>query len=336
MQSGLSSGGSDDRPGMETGDGNVDKKEIVAPPAKEPSALLLEKAIRGIVREELKNPGKESAALTPTALDAFWLFILLGNITFVLWFFSESQIASKRLDLLTKIVPWLGTSAFALGYTWARDQILALTRKRLFKIGQLMLFVLLSLSQLPILAIRPRIQPDDAQARIGDQKESRKNGDRVWLTLGTYGIRVDLLTRQLADSLTTPADFELGYSDLLGGLWGRGSQPQWYLKYRTDIVTSGPRIDITIDKTDSGYDRTFLSSNPHTFAGLPVKVKDAHTLQIRGSEGEAGDIHSLELPFGVYEIKAEYAACHKESTTQKIDMNNRSIERFKVTFEECP
>ena len=305
------------------------------PPEQDSSSTLLEKAIRGIVRDEMNYPPRETGILTPKGSDAFWLFILLGNITFVLWFLSESQVASEKLDLLTKIVPWLGTSAFALGYTWARDKVLALTRHGLFKIGQLLLFLVLFLSQLPILSIRPAILPQDALAKIADQKEPRKDGERIWLTLGTYKVKIDLLTRQPADDLTTSAEFELGYPDLLGSWWGKGGQPHWYLKYRSDIGTSGANTDITITKTDSSFDKSFLNSNLHTYENIPVNIKDANTLHIRGTEKVVGDLHSLDLPFGVYEIRANYLTCQKESDPQVIDMKNRGVDRFYVKFGEC-
>jgi hypothetical protein len=134
-----------------------------------------------------------------------------------------------------------------------------------------------------------------------------------------------------------PTAFEISYLDLLKGWWGKGTQPQWYLKYSTRIKTQGPDTVITIRKLDGPFAKSFRTGD-RVVMEKPQKLEgdfeDSNTLIIHGTKAEEGDDLALDLPFGVYEITVKYLQTGKAPPSKVIDMNDRSVERFAVEFEE--
>jgi hypothetical protein len=274
-----------------------------------PPVNRLEDAIRQIVREELNSPTKieSSEASRPTWKDAFWLAIFVIDVGLLLWWIPGSLLKDEHLDFLTKLVPWLGSYLFVLGYSWFRERILVFSRTKLFKgtlIALLVLLIPLYGSQMRLFHVSPRVEPKE-ETILKIDNETEKDPENIWQSLRRHDVTV-------TDSAgKNERKFVLGFGDIFRSLMDSSYRPRWPLLYEVLIATQDPEAEVIIEKTDSEFDRDFVNQQVFSKTGLPLKFAGDRklTLHFIAPENQVGDTDTLRLPYGIYKMIARKESC---------------------------
>src|SRR5712692_2861467 len=102
--------------------------------------------LRAIVREVLQEGDSKArrAKPRPTGADAFWLVLFVADVGLFLAWLPTAILRNEQVEFLGKVLPWAGSGAYVLGYTWFREHILKWSRQFWFKALQVTGAVMLS------------------------------------------------------------------------------------------------------------------------------------------------------------------------------------------------
>lgn len=259
----------------------------------------LTEAVRELIRQELQSPQETQAAVEPRISDAGWLLLTIADLVLLLSLVPARWFESPLAGVLEKLVPWLCSGLFLVGYTWFRDRLLIFTRTRYFKIALLSVFPLLLVSYTPVFAIRFMVEPAAGASLLVDGKPANPSG-KIWLHLRSYEISV-----RSAQSGATGRDLEIGPSDLWRGIFGLfGNKVDCPLLWDVELMRSDQRSQLRIEGIT---DQTFLQ-NPSVGGSFS---RDGESILFHFPEG--GVLVHAKLPVGRYRIRAESPGCEPSS-----------------------
>jgi len=261
-----------------------------------PSEALAE-AIRALVREELQQPIPSTVAKQPpTWQDAVWLLILIVNIVLCVALIPERWLKDPALEMVGKVLPWLGGGTFVLGTTWFRDRLLAFSRSRRFKIAMASAIAPLVLLQIHFIPLRPQVDPADSHFFVdGELQEGHFDGDtRIWVKLSRHTFKVQ---PHESGGSATERTIEWGWLRVLQVSLSN-HQPQWALIYPVNITSNGKGCRVHIRKVSAKgqFDSDFFDERLK-------KVADALEFEPKFDSDE------VRLPLGTYEFSVEKAGC---------------------------
>lgn len=282
-----------------------------------PAAVRLEESLRDLVHEEMGLQRAAAQRPTPSRTDAFWLFLCVADAALLLWLLPDEKLSNKKLELIGKLVTWIGGSLFVLGYVWFRDLFLAYVRNRSFKITLAVLpffLVPLYVTRMDVLTIAHEIKPSYAELEI-DKLPAQKDKNR--LSLRTHDIIVRVKARDNDDKEKIyERPFTLRPGDVWRSWWNT-EKTLWPVDFPflVHFNFEGPqRIELT--KDDRIFDPEFRKQRPK----LTFQNEDREDTSREGSwredgamtfnwplkPGEVGSI-GLKLPYGKYQLIATFA-----------------------------
>jgi hypothetical protein len=276
-----------------------------------PAIARLEESLRDLVQDEMGHVRAITQPQVPSRSDAFWLFLSAADAALLLWIIPDAMLTNKRLELLGKIVTWLGGSLFVLGYVWFRERFLGYVRNRGFKITLAVIPVMVVpfyLTQFDIFRIKPVVEPSSAELEIQGEKRSIENL-KVSLSGSTVIVR---LRGQGPNAPVYERPFPMTAGDVWRS-WFYNEQPYWPLVFEVPLGFNkeGPEKIVASKETkvfDSGYvpELTYMNGAQQLkLAGTWEKDKSISW----GWPYEPGTKNSirLTLPYGKYRLIATYA-----------------------------
>jgi hypothetical protein len=289
-----------------------------------PSAALVE-AVRALVREELDRPAPPITPVqSPTWRDGFWLLVFVVNVVFFVDLIPEKWSKHPALEMLGRILPWLGGGTFVLGATWFRERLLAFSRSRRFMVTMAAACVPLLLLQVRFVSLRPKIDPPDSPFYVDGALQTPQQGTfqgqaRIWLRLTGHAFKI-----QPHDSggKTAERAIEWGWTRLLGA-WLGNHQPQWALVYPLTITTDGEGCKVHIAKSNpkEQLDTDFYDER--------LKKAD-DSLEFEPKDNS----ETIKLPMGTYEFSVEKKGC--ETLKPPGPVNVPSKEPLDLGTMTCP
>jgi hypothetical protein len=261
--------------------------------------------------------------------DAFWLTLAVLNAALFLWLLPDKILKSDWLDLLSgKIAPWLATSAFVAGYTWWRDEVLAFSRSKFFRVLQIPLLVFLTFMEVPIVKVRAEFSPPDAELQIDGAAAGRMAAD--WQG-NVYQHELWLLPRPHHLELQPPSTWgkvdvnsqsiELSWRDIVHAIAARPVF-RWSVVWPvliTDPVCPPDRIivvrqDNPADPKFNPFDPNYLAtwaqrqeirpvSSTWPYEPPPPGVKAYNAVEIPVPSGDDSDV-TVRMPSGTYQFIA--------------------------------
>ena len=314
-------------------------KEVVSQAGKPPShdqsfdpsnstpSIKLEQAIREVVREELGRPIQhERVEPKPTLSDAVWWLLCVIDIGLLLWWIPETFFENRKVDFYIKAAAWVGSYLFLLSYAWFKDQILAFSRRRIFKsliIGALVILFPVYVSLLPIFSLNPRVEPKTAELIVDGKTEAKVRPDDLRLSFGVHKITV--VDASDVEGSPNSRPFQVGYSDFFRAWFWKDGRPYWPLLYAVAVQAHEPGVTIIIRKKDGDFDRDFANKKPtpSTEFGAPVKfIEPGKALSFLAIENV---IDSISLPYGTYEFTGLKEGCG-QSQPQSISSNDAAAQ----------
>ena len=270
-------------------------------PGSAPPSEALVEAIRGLVREELKRPPPPpAAAQPPTWRDAFWLLVLVTDVVLFVGLLPEKGWNNPALEIIGKVLPWLGGGTFVLGATWFHDRLLAFSRSRASKMMLAYGFVPLLMFNVRFVPLWPTVEPSGSLFYVDDILQKPDLGQVGFQGESRIGLRLAHHTFKILPhetSSTKERTIEWSWPRLLK--FGPGShQPQWSLIYPLTIVTDGAGCKVTISKFEpkEQLDTDFYDSRVRRVADcLEFEPKDTS--------------ETIELPMGKYRLRVEKTGC---------------------------
>lgn len=274
----------------------------------------LESAIRELVREELKKgpqPVTQEPPLQPKPSDGFWLFISITNIAMFFWWIPEGLWNNNIIDTLLKLVPWLGSSLFVLGYTWCHKRILELSRHRYFKAVQLAFlsfFLLLGFTQLSIFPINPLVEPEEAVLEINGKPYDKNQRKNIRLPIKNYKVLIKNDKQVASNEGPDVRQFYISYGDFIKTFWDSDYRPYFSPLYDVILHTQEPLTEVVIEKQGHDFDSDFLNNPRASHIGAPVEVDGKRTLHFRWPSPD-DTAHTLRLPYGNYKWMIKNESC---------------------------
>ncbi len=300
------------------------RSDLPAPEEEPSAAVQLETAIRSLVREELGKPQtQDEPEIVPRASDAGWFLVVVTNSVLLLTLVPDEWFKDPRIEILGKLVPWLGSGLFLVGCTWFRDRFLQIGRQRAFKVGMVITLVVLSLIQLPLFSINIAAAPADAKVLV----DSRLLDDPTrhqWLTLGRHEVRV---VQSLGEDRNERI-FSLSSADLLPGFLGWSPERlRCPLLWKVDFaVPDHPGATLRIESSDGAFDDHFWNS----YAETPlVRISDSSDSTALFTLRSNSYAESAMIPVGSYRVTAQVQGCALESQNVRVGPGTDST----VTFE---
>jgi len=279
-----------------------------------PPAVRLEESLRDLVHEEMGVVRASAPKQLPSSSDAFWLFLCVADAALLLWLLPDAMLANKRMELVGKLLTWLGGSLFVLGYVWFRDLFLSFVRHRAFKITLILLPIFLIpayVTQMDIFPASPIVEPPNAELEIDGVPRQKKN---LKLSLSYHAV----IIRESGKHDESPINerpFEFGPTDVWD-TWWNNKKFYWPLFYKVpvDFNLAGPET-IELSKDDGRFDSEFRTSKPQlTFQGADGETNHFGAWREGNSiifswpyqPGAIGSI-SLMLPYGTYHLTATFS-----------------------------
>jgi hypothetical protein len=268
----------------------------------------IEESLRELVREELK--GKPPPPV-PDRRQIIWLCLCVANVALLLWLLPET-IFKDRAENLSKFVVWLGSSVFVSSFVWFREQLLGLTRSRVFKITLAVavpILMLVYISQLNIFAIHPDIEPRNLRMIVDEQPAGDEDPQNLSVSLQTHSITVQPANwrPQNDDNIyPRPRTFKLTKLDVLQAWWGT-KKPRWRLIYDVYVQPAGAVDEVIVRPVE--IDRDFmLKPDPplSDFIGAPAVRGQELVYDWHGAEDAQ---LPLRLPEGKYTIFSRKKKC---------------------------
>jgi hypothetical protein len=281
-----------------------------------PPAARLEESLRDLVHEEM-GIVRDSAQKkqTPSGKDAFWLFLCVADAALLLWLLPDAMLANKRMELVGKLLTWLGGSLFVLGYVWFRKLFLSFVRHRGFKITLITLpffLVPLYVTQMDIFPGAPVVEPKNADLEIDGLPRQKEN---LKLSLANHTVIVRE-SGKYGEATGNEREFKFG-PKVVWDRWWNDKKFYWPLFYKVpvDFNLEGPE-KIELVKNDGRFDPEFRSSKPQLTVegeGGEITNKDGTWRDDNSivfdwpySSGTEGSV-AVTLPYGKYLLTATYS-----------------------------
>jgi hypothetical protein len=200
--------------------------------------------------------------------DAFWLVLTIVNCALFLWLIPDKVLKADWFDVLSgKIAPWLATSVFVAGYTWWTDEILQFSRSRVFRALQVVIFVPLFLTEVPLITISAEITPPNAQLWIDGERTTRSRA--AWRN-ESYLHDIQLVFKPHRFEVKPPdywdpnhngaQEIELGWRDMFTALAGR-REFHWSIVWPvTFSAACSPTRIIAIRDGRDAFDNNYLAT----------------------------------------------------------------------------
>lgn len=304
-----------------------------------PTNNRLDEIIRQIVREEITNPSVPAVSepLQPTLKDGIWLLVMVTNVALLLALVPDTILTNSKLGLFLKLVPWLGSSLFVLGYAWFRDGILDLTRRRIFKVlllAALVILTPLAVSKLRIFRIHPLIEPSTAKVLIDDKPVMTNSDDGINVSLQSHTITIMEDSADDGENADEKKQnkrkFQMSFREVFRAWRDSSYRPRWPLIY--DVTVSDQKlVDLIEIRKEGDFDPDFWAQPAPAYGGAEV---------IRGAEPglllfnwTGGDV-SLRLPYGRYKLTARRQNC-ADSEDQTVDVK-KGVDSIAFQKDLCP
>jgi len=267
----------------------------MASEVSESPAERLAQAIRDVVGDTTRADDGQ-AQKKPNFADALFLFVAVLDVWLFLWLVPAEYLDSKQFERLEKIIPWLGTYVFALGYTWFSQQLLGLGKKKWFRLSLLGTLVFLILFLAPLWYLPVQVSPSDAELLIDDDPTVVTEEGGVWLDFRSHRLR--LVSAGAAEE--QGRQFEVTRAQLFSALWTRNSVFPMAQIYKVDVGFSDEApsgCTVWVRKEDGEFDSDFLERymRREKIAGLLIRSPGQRSqVLMRKTEG------TIHLPFGIY------------------------------------
>jgi hypothetical protein len=290
----------------------------------ESAALFMtnfEESLRELVREEMTGRPPEPA---PGGRQFFWLFLCVANAAMLIWLLPETIFHNERIENLSKFVAWLGGSVFVSSFVWFREELLRLTRSRIFRLAQLFLLPLITmlyLSQLSIFKIHPIIEPREVELIVDGQNVSEEEREDLRLSLGEHKIVVQpsgWIAQTDQSVYPQPRKFKLYLSDVFSA-WRGGEQPRWSLIYNVYVNPHGAVDEVVVQNLEMNFDSAFMKkpepplSPAESSIGAPKASERELVYQWHGPPNAT---LPLRLPYGKYLIFSRKKDCAEKFPTE--------------------
>lgn len=301
----------------------------------------VEESLRELVREELK--GQKPTPL-PDKRQIVWLFLCVANTALLLWLLPETLFKNERIENLSKVVVWLGSSIFISSFVWFREKLLVLTLNGLFKIilvVALPVLTLIYISQLNIFAIHPDIEPQDAEVIVRGQTLTEEDREDIALSLDTHWITVqpaDWHPQNNPNQYPKPRKFKLTRLDVLRAWWG-SDQPRWYLVYDVYVQPQGAVDEVIVEPLKGEFDREFMMRPDPPLSPTDTNLPILGAPSAQGKDlvyewhGIANAQLPLRLPHGKYAIFSRKNSCEGKREEVEVPVLN---DKTTVLQEPCP
>jgi hypothetical protein len=269
-----------------------------------------------------------------TLKHVFLFVVVVANVALLISLIPTEILGSQKLSSLLKVVSWLGSSVFVLGFKWLRDWILKLTEKVVFEVSQAVLFlalVLLVFSQLQIFKLHVVIEPDDAEVQIDNGKPESVASGWIEVSLQPHEI---IVTDKKPDDNEQPIKrkFSLAFRDIFHAWRNPEFGIHLPLLYDVPIEVQNGINELEIRKNDRKFDPEFWNSPPKSNLGKEVKRGSESGFLVVSWKDHAD---SLRLPYGDYHIVARQKDC-RDSEDQPVPVN-RDLVIVKFTkVLNCP
>jgi hypothetical protein len=273
------------------------------------SAEAVSKAIRALVREELNKSTPVSDIKTgpkPTWQDGAWLLILIVNAVLLVDVVPQEWWKNPGLEITSKVLPWLGGGTFVLGATWFREHILALSRKRFFKITMACSLAPLLVFHLPFVSLHPIVDPPDAELYVdGVNKGSFHGSEKARLRLWNHRFQI----QPYNSTSVPPRVIEWTWRRLMAAWW-KNEQPHWALIYPVTIVSEGKGCVIHLRKESLDTD----------FSDEHLKRAGDHLDFAPNQNSE-----QINLPAGIYTISVDRPRCETLIHPASVSVSSEEI-----------
>jgi hypothetical protein len=284
------------------------------------TSARLEEAIRQIVREEIKHPSvaalsEETKKVTevpasspqPNLKDGLWLLLIVTNVALLLALVPDNVLTNSKLGLLVKLVPWLGSYLFVLGYAWFRDGILELTRHIIFKVlmlGALVILGPLSVSKLRIFQVHPLIEPSSAEVQVDGEPVAVDTKGEIRISLQRHTITISENSTDEGEKPNT-REFQMSFREAFRAWRESTYQPRWTLLY--DVAVSDQKAVDELEIRKAGdLDPDFWRNPEPAYGGAAVtQGREPGMLLFKWTGGDVG----LRLPYGSYKLTARRQGC---------------------------
>lgn len=292
----------------------------------------LAEAVRELVQEELRQspapPDQVIVTGAPTWQDAFWLLLVITNLVLLFSWVPKEWLQDPRVEFFAMLVPWLCSGLFFVGYAWFRQRLLAVSRRRAFKLFQLALLGASLITQFPIFSVQAHVEPQNAFLFVNGKKTDNHR-ERLRLRLGNYDIKVSR-----AEGRRQPNErrFTLRWQELFRSTWS-DYEPRWALLYPVRMRSRTKGIQVHIEKLESKFDPDFLDAEQLQSIGLQ-RANDSRVFLTIPPEK---NVASTRLPVGSYRMYPEKEGCNSSDPKDLQIRPQAGKLKFDVKFEvlEC-
>jgi hypothetical protein len=252
------------------------------------------------------------------------------NIVLIVFLLPASVLKNEQLAFIIKVGTLVAAAgAFAAGLVYFKNLLSSLPTRKWFKRLNVVVFCLLipiHASQLPVVAVHPRIEPRGAKLEIDGRARDYENGT-IRLSINNHPVQVS------PASGGKPRDFNVTYKEVFFALFSDYS-PRWTPLFQVTIDTNSENVEVTIQKKDGEFDAAFRKRPPATELNLPFEAKaDARDVFIyRGANNPIGSADHVELPYGDYEFTARKNNC-AEKDVKSLKVGSAPSERYSVDFK---
>lgn len=280
-------------------------------PTKKSPLTQIDEALREIIREELGRTPTSTPEKRPHLGDAAWLVVIVTNLALLLALIPDSVLQSTKLGLIIKVIPWLGSYLFVLGYAWFSDQIIRFTRQPAFKVTQIVMLVVLagvSFSRLQVFDIHPLIEPQGAEVMVDGGLVTVDKDGSIAVSLKSHDITITDKSDKNQRGEPNEREFQLSFRDAFHAWRDSNYKPHWPLTYEIWFTAEKPISELEIRKIDGNFDADFWAKPSSTASKRPLtRGRDVNVLLFAWEQNTR--TVAFDLPFGTYKVLAKKFDC---------------------------
>ena len=281
-------------------------------------------------RADKKSQGQEAKQdVKPSRRDALLLVVTVANICLLAFLIPSSLWKNEKVDLIMKIVP-SAASAFAAGYLWISKRFLSFLKSTAYMAVQLIaLGVLFTLhvTQLPIVFIRPTVQPSLSRLSLDGGPFEDYDGEGFRVSISNHTVN------GVSRAGDCEGSFDISYGEAFFAFF-KEFTPLWQLNYDVTVDTAEPHAQITITKTDAKFDTSYRRKMPREWPERPPVFTSDEELTYKGADLPQGSADKFKLPYGNYKVTKRVLIENVCDERQSADLIVGQGKQHIVEFEE--